>query len=136
MSLTTATTVSDQRSASRQCGFTLLEVMIALAIIGSALIACLSLANRSVFSNDEVQRITTATMLAQHKMSELETESRLGELDTSELEGDWEEPYQQYRWQVEYSATPVSGVQQVTVSVLWGKKARNEEVTLDSFLFN
>jgi len=131
-----ATTVSEPQQTRQQSGFTLLEIMIALAIIGSALIACLTLANRSVFSNDEVQRITTATMLAQHKMSELETESRLGELDTSELQGEWEEPYQQYRWEVEYSATPVSGVQQVTVSVLWGKKARNEEVTLDSFLFD
>ena len=117
-------------------GFTLLEVMIALVIVGTALIACLTLANRSVFSNEEVQRITTATMLAQHKMSELETESRLDELNTSDEKGQWDAPYQQYRWEVVYSATPVSGVQQVTVSVLWGDEARNEEVTLDSFLFN
>ncbi|PLX93059.1 MAG: hypothetical protein C0620_08260 [Desulfuromonas sp.] len=117
-------------------GFTLLEVMIALVIVGSALIACLTLANRSVHSNDTVQRITTATMLAQHKMSELETESRLGELDSSDQQGQWDEPYQQYRWEVQFSTTPVDGVQQVTVSVLWGERNRNEEVSIDSFLFN
>jgi general secretion pathway protein I len=117
-------------------GFTLLEVMIALVIIGTALIACLTLANRCIHSHEQVQRITIGTMLAQYKMSELEAESRNGSLVNSKQQGLWEEPYNQYRWQVEFSDTPVSGVQQVTVSILWGDPARNEEVSIDSFLFN
>jgi general secretion pathway protein I len=39
-------------------GFTLLEVMIALVIIGIALIACLTLTNRCIHSHEQVQRIT------------------------------------------------------------------------------
>lgn len=127
------TRTSPKRQAA---GFTLLEVMIALAIIGTALIACLTLANRCVSSHEQVQRITTATMLAQYKMSELEAKSRSGELETSKQLGIWDEPYAQYRWQVEFSDTPVNGVQQVTVSIIWGDPARNEEVSIDSFLFN
>ncbi|MCD6526904.1 MAG: prepilin-type N-terminal cleavage/methylation domain-containing protein [Desulfuromonas sp.] len=120
----------------RTAGFTLLEVMIALAIIGTALIACLTLTNRCIHSHEQVQRITTGTMLAQHKMSELEAASRSGELDSSRQQGIWDEPYSQYRWQVEFSDTPIAGVQQVTVSILWGDPDRNEEVSIDSFLFN
>ena len=117
-------------------GFTLLEVMIALAIIGTALVACLGLTNRCIHSHEQVQRITTATMLAQHKMSELEAVSRRGELDSSDQQGMWEKPYSQYRWQVAYTDTPISGVQQVSVSILWGERKRNKEVSIDSFLFN
>jgi len=117
-------------------GFTLLEVMIALVIIGIALIACLTLTNRCIYSHEQVQRITTATMLAQHKMSELEVQSRNGRLSLSSQRGDWPKPYGQYRWQVEFNDTPVSGVQQVTVTIIWGQQQRNEEVRIDSFLFN
>ncbi|OQY24339.1 MAG: hypothetical protein B6I37_03555 [Desulfobacteraceae bacterium 4572_35.2] len=117
-------------------GFTLLEVMIALVIIGIALIACLTLANRCIHSHELVQRITTATMLAQHKMSELEAQSRNGELSHSTQNGNWTEPYDQFRWQVDFNDTLVNGVQQVTVSIIWGERQRNEEVSIDSFLFN
>ncbi|MEA3465764.1 MAG: prepilin-type N-terminal cleavage/methylation domain-containing protein [Thermodesulfobacteriota bacterium] len=123
-------------SARNSSGFTLLEVMIALAIIGTALVACLSLANRCVQSHEQVQRITIGTMLAQHKMSELEAASRNSELDTSDQQGVWDEPYSLYRWQVTYTDTPITGVQQVSVSVIWGDRKRNEEVSIDSFLFN
>lgn len=116
-------------------GFTLLEVMIALVIIGIALIACLTLANRCISSHEQVQRITTATMLAQHKMSELEAQSRNNELTHSTQKGKWVEPYEQYRWQIEFNDTLVTGVEQVTVSVIWGERQRNEEVSIDSFVF-
>lgn len=117
-------------------GFTLLEVMIALVIIGIALIACLTLVNRCIHSHEQVQRITTATMLAQHKMSELEAESRNGELSHSAERGNWPKPYDQFSWYVEFNDTLISGIQQVTVSIIWGERQRNEEVSIDSFVFN
>ncbi|OEU71736.1 MAG: hypothetical protein BA874_07825 [Desulfuromonadales bacterium C00003068] len=123
-------------SRNTEHGFTLLEVMIALVIIGIALIACLTLANRCIHSHEQVQRITTATMLAQHKMSELEAQSRNGNLSHSTQKGDWAAPYDQFHWLIEFNDTLVSGVQQVTVSIIWGERQRNEEVSIDSFLFN
>ncbi len=75
-------------------------------------------------------------MLAQHKMSQLEAESRNGELSHSTQKGNWAEPYDQFRWQVDFNDTLISGVQQVTVSIIWGDRQRNEEVSIDSFLFN
>jgi general secretion pathway protein I len=117
-------------------GFTLLEVMIALVIVGTALIACLTLTNRCVHSQEQVQRITAATMLAQHKMSELEAAARRGELDSITTEGTWTPPYSQYSWDVTFNSTAIEGVQQVSVAIIWGDRARNEEVSIDSFLFN
>ncbi|MDY0189485.1 MAG: prepilin-type N-terminal cleavage/methylation domain-containing protein [Desulfuromonas sp.] len=128
-------TMNSNRWHNRR-GFTLLEVMIALAVIGIALVTCLGLANSCVRSHAEIQRITTATMLAQNKMAELETAASNNNIDSIELTGTWDQPYSQYSWQVVFSDTPVTGVQQVNVAILWGEQKNNESVSIDSFLFN
>ncbi|MDY0291074.1 MAG: prepilin-type N-terminal cleavage/methylation domain-containing protein [Desulfuromonadaceae bacterium] len=119
-----------------QKGFTLLEVMLAVVIVGTAFVACLSLVNTCIHSQGRVEHITTATMLAKHKMSELEAQARTGIATVPELSGSYEEPYSIYAWEVEYLPTPLDGVQQVSVSVRWGAEAQNDEVVIDSFTFN
>jgi general secretion pathway protein I len=115
-----------------QKGFTLLEVMIALVIVGTAFVACLSLANQCIHTQTRVEHITTATMLAKHKMSELEAQARTSAATDSERSGTYEEPYAVYAWEVEYIPTPLEGIRQVQVSVRWGAEERNEEVVIDS----
>ncbi|MGM0415557.1 MAG: type IV pilus modification PilV family protein [Thermodesulfobacteriota bacterium] len=117
-------------------GFTLLEVMIAVVIVGTAFVACLSLANQCIHSQSRVEHITTATMLAKHKMSELEAQARSSTATDSEPSGTYDEPYAVYAWEVEYLPTPLDGVEQVRVSVRWGAEEQNDEVTIDSFTFN
>ncbi|MFA5700346.1 MAG: prepilin-type N-terminal cleavage/methylation domain-containing protein [Desulfuromonas sp.] len=119
-----------------QSGFTLLEVMLAVVIVGTVFVACLTLVNQSIHSQSRVENITTATMLARHKMSELEAQARRGISASSENSGAYEEPYSRYAWEIEYLPTPLDGVQQVRVSVRWGAAERNEEVVIDSFKYN
>lgn len=119
-----------------QKGFTLLEVMLAVVIVGTAFVACLSLANQCIHSQSRVEHITIATMLAKHKMSELEAQARTGIATDSERSGTYEEPYSLYAWEVEYLPTPLEGIEQVSVSVRWGDEAQNDEVVIDSFTFN
>lgn len=119
-----------------QRGFTLLEVMLAVVIVGTAFVACLSLVNQCIHSQSRVERITIATMLAKHKMSEIEAQARTERATDSERSGTYPEPYALYAWEVEYLPTPLEGVEQVQVSVRWGDTERNEEVVIDSFTFN
>src|SRR5210317_442813 len=121
--------------SSQRGGFTLLEIMIALAIVSIAMVSLLSLANRSIGVHDRLQRITAATLLAQRKMAETELSSRHGTLQGAEVEGEFEDPYAGYRWQIAYADTPLPSVQMVTVKVLWGDEERNELVDLTSFIF-
>ena len=126
----------DRFKASAQGAFTLLEIMVALAIISIAMIALLGLGNRSIGVHDRLQHLTQATLLAQQKMAESELEARLGgvaQLDDSS--GEFEEPFSDYRWRVAINTTPLPAVQMVTVSVLWGDEDRNEVVDVTSFLF-
>ena len=119
-----------------QRGFTLLEIMVALAIIGIAMVALLSLGNRSIGVHDRLQHLTQATLLAQQKMSESELEARRGGVaQLVDGEGVFTEPFADYRWRIEIISTPLPAVQQVTITVLWGDEDRNEGDEVTSFLF-
>jgi general secretion pathway protein I len=123
--------IAGQHALLRREGFSLLEVMIALAVMTTALLALLSLANRSIGVQDRLQKITRATLLAQQKMAELETADQF----PLETEGMFEEPFEQYCWRLEFEQTPLASALQVKVVVAWGDEQRNEAVDLTSFLF-
>lgn len=121
---------------SNEQGFTLLEVMIALAIVGTTLIAMLSLGNRTIATNDHLQRLTQATLLAQEKMTEIEQGAAANSsLGLQNVQGAFVEPFADFSWQIALAPTPIAQVQQVVVTVSWGDTGRNEQVDLTSFVF-
>lgn len=120
---------------SQRSGFTLLEIMIALAIVSIAMVSLLALANRSIGVHDRLQRMTTATLLAQQKMAETELNAEQGTAVETELQGVFSDPHADYRWQIAYAETPLPSIKMVTVTVLWGDEERNELVDLTSFIF-
>jgi len=122
-----------QKNRSRgQQGFTLLEVMVALAIVATVLVALLGLQTRTIGMSDRQQKMTRATMLAQERMTEIELNAATG---NREDEGIFDKPFENYRWQVRYEPTPLAAVSQVNITVAWGEEGNNEDVTLTSFLF-
>jgi len=50
-------------------------------------------------------------------------------------QGSFEEPHDQYKWQISFSDTPLASVRMVTVDVVWGNRDKNEFVSIDSFIF-
>ncbi|GAB4174780.1 MAG: hypothetical protein Kow00100_16700 [Geothermobacteraceae bacterium] len=115
----------------KRCGgFTLLEVMIALAIVAIALVGLLGLVQRSILAQEESGRITRATLLAQEKLARIEAG-----IDPAEAEGEsFPPPDELYRWRVELAPAPVPGVRQIDVLVAWGDADRNQHVRLTSFV--
>ena len=88
-------------------GFTLLEVMIAVAILSMALVAALGSQSQSVSLATEAKFTTTASFLAQSKMAELETEK------SSEIysgSGDFGEDFPGYRWNVDVTEGDLEGL--------------------------
>ncbi|MCW8893278.1 MAG: type II secretion system minor pseudopilin GspI [Deltaproteobacteria bacterium] len=115
-------------------GFTLLEVMIAIAIISIALVSLQALNTRTIATHERLQRMTQATLLAQYKMSEVESSSK-GTPFSGASQGVFAEPHDQYKWQINFTDTPLASVRMVTVDVTWGDKNKNESVSIDSFIF-
>lgn len=111
-------------------GFTLLEVMIALAIAAIALSSLLGLANRTIGVHARLQHTTVATQLAQYRMTELET----GKRAASEDEGRFDAPFTAYGWRIETGATPFASVRRITVSVFWDQDRPEQTVNLTSFI--
>ncbi len=90
--------------ARRQAGFTLVEVMISLAILATALTLLLRGAALNVASAQRAQMMTAATELARGKMYDIEEtllEKGFGQLEEGE-EGDFdEEGWPQITWEYE-----------------------------------
>lgn len=118
------------RNGNAAAGFTLLEVMIALIIVATALMALLSLGNRSIDVHDRLQKTTRATLLAQYKMAEFETTGLPEDRATESFAA----PFEEYRWRFAVAETPLPSIIEVKVIVAWGNEQNNEAVDLTSFL--
>lgn len=114
-------------------GFSLLEVMVALAIVAIALVSLMGLSGRSISAQERVQRITQATLLAQQRMTEMENTS-VSALSSQDTQGSFAAPFDLYRWRISFSDTPLPKVKRVTLTVFWGNEKKNEAVELISFL--
>ena len=84
--------------------FTLLEVVVALAILGLALMAIFDLNSGAVASHAYAKRITVATMLARSKMTDLEQElyDKGFDADDREVAGDFRaEGWEAFSWKAQ-----------------------------------
>ena len=88
-------------------GFTLLEVVVALAILGLALVAIFDLNAGAVASHAYAKRLTIATMLARSKMTDIEQElyDKGFDNDDREISGDFRaEGWEAYTWKAQILA--------------------------------
>ncbi len=108
-------------------GFTLLEVMIALAILALVGVAFLRAQASSVQLLDESGQISLATLLAREKMAELES---LGFPEAGKTSGRGGDAFPGFRWEQVVSPTEIPILRQGLVRVLWkdGTRERNLEL--------
>ncbi|RLB91322.1 MAG: prepilin-type cleavage/methylation domain-containing protein [Deltaproteobacteria bacterium] len=106
-------------------GFTLLEVMVAMAIIAIALTAVLGSQSQSVSLATEAKFSTTAVLLAQDKLAEIEAE-KIGDLTSGS--GDFGEDFPGYRWNLRVTDTSFDELEeisdhlkQIDLIVSWGE---------------
>ena len=105
-------------------GFTLLEVMIAVALIAIALTTLLGSQSQSVSFANSAKFETMAALLAQSKMSEVTMQKSGALTDDS---GDFGDDYPGYAWEVNVSDIAIPGIdnisdylKQIDLVVTWG----------------
>jgi len=109
----------------KRSGFTLLEVMVAVAIMAIALVAVLGSQSQSVLLASEGKFNTTAALLAQMKMAEMNLESP--ENLTSDS-GTFGEDFPDYNWETAVNDVTFAGTEQISrhliqvdLKIFWGK---------------
>lgn len=93
--------------------FTLLEVILALAILGVSLVSVLTINQQAVVSHLYAKRLTVATLLARSKMIDLEQKMHDDGLsvDDDEESGDFsDEGWSSYKWRAKIIAPKTNGL--------------------------
>jgi general secretion pathway protein I len=112
---------------SRGSGFTLLEVMVAIAILGTALVSLLSLHHQSLQSVIRAQNMTRASMLAQSVMTEAELE-RFPDLGrtSGDFQASFPGQFRDYRWErLVQPSSNFPDVREVKVLIRYGPTLGN-----------
>lgn len=98
----------------KKAGFTLLEVMIAMAILAMGLVAVFQMQSQSISMSGESRFKTTASFLAQIKMADLEADATLG---NQSQKGDFAPDYPDYGWTLQVTDTQIVKLKRVEVTV-------------------
>ena len=96
--------------ASGFTGFTLLEVLISLAIVGGLLMTIISTINYHIFAALRHKEITQTILLAQEKMLQIKE-------NPANQKGNFKPPSAEYLYEVTVSSSPYTGLNLVCVSV-------------------
>ena len=132
-------------TASDASGFTLFEVLIAMAILALALPILLGLRNWDLNLHARAADITAATMLAQEKLieAELSPVSPIGETTGDfrnpppgyQMPGDIADRADRYRWKRIITTTPLTAVREVKIQILWQQGASDEVLEASTYVF-
>lgn len=105
----------------RSGGFTLLEVMIALAILAITLVTLYQSQSQSISMATDSRFLTTASLLAQGRMAEVDAVDPRGVVSGN---GDFGDDYPGYTWRLEVSAVEeLPLLKRMTLTVTQGKMA-------------
>jgi general secretion pathway protein I len=120
-----------------QQGFTLLEVMVAVAILAMVLVTLMGVQNRSTQDVMLADHITTATLLAKGKMYEALVTAGTRTIVEKEDEGEFpEDEFKGFTWKQSISQVQLAEnvmITEVRMAVLWKEGDRQEMVELLSY---
>ncbi len=122
------------KQRSNRGGFTLLEVMVSIAILAISLTTLLMFSGNTLIKSGRAEKLLVATMLARQKMTEIDIDLEKAKKkkefpDERTEDGQFDEPFDDYKWvmvirRVELPA-PVTG-EEGSIQDLIGKQLTKE----------
>lgn len=118
-------------------GFTLMEVIFAVAILGISMVTLLALEIKTIRLQQLSERTTISTLLAKEKM--IEKMDEIADQASPSLyfdEGEFEsEEYKSYGWEYRLSTTEADTLYRIDLKVYWDPdKRETSAVNLSSFV--
>lgn len=96
-------------------GFTFIEIMMAMMILATALVAVYQLQSQSISMATESRFKTSAALLAQSKMTDIEA---VATLSNRTEDGDFGTDFPQYSWRLAVTDTELSSFKKIEVTVM------------------
>jgi len=115
-----------ERIAGKRGGFTLLEVLVALAILSGTLVLAYQVMTGAIAAEERSERWTTAAFIGESLLRD--SLSPFPEI--AEKEGKFPAPYDGYSWKLAVKQALHSDAREVDVTVMWGEGDREETITL------
>jgi general secretion pathway protein I len=115
----------------KEKGFTLLEVMVALAVLSLALVILFSQQATSISRGNEARILTKASLLAQERMARLLAEGRWR---TGTEEGEIKESIPPFKWREVVEEGGMEGMKRITVVILWKEGERERDVRFVTYV--
>ena len=120
---------------SEQLGFTLIEVMVALLVVGIALPALMFQLGAQLDATDRFRQQTIASWVAKNQMSHLQLDAAAGIMSTAAFrEGETELAGRRWSWQLSVEETPVPGLLRHRLDVAARERPADTLASLTSYL--
>ena len=110
-------------------GFTLLEVMVAIAIISISLILLLHAQNSNITRSYHSKCLTKAALLGQKILSQ----SDLSPPIPGTWEGKEELDHMTFRWEKRIEPSMVESMRKITIQVSWGDTSSGNSFIIETF---
>lgn len=120
------------RKSKAEKGFTLLELIVAIAILSFGLVGVLQAISAALAASRLAEDYSTAAILAEQKMAELSVS--VEDLEAGEDSGDFGELFPRFAWSCRVEDSGVEGLLQATVVVSWRSGQRERSFTAETCL--
>jgi len=115
-----------------RAGFTLVEVLVSLALVGVLLPTAMAGITLAMGLGDSARHRTEAAMLARGKLDEMLV---TGDWQSSQTEGDFGEEWPGYTWELDVADWEESTCSEVTLTVRWTSRGHDYNTSLTTLTY-
>lgn len=127
-----AKNMNNNRPACCCAGFTLVEILAALLLIGLILpVAMQGVSLASMLASDSSRKYE-ALDLAETKLAEILLQQ---DWQSGSGSGKFEDGYDRYRWEMDVSGWTMTGLKQVHLKVYWQQRNRQRNIILSTLVY-
>lgn len=109
------------------CGFTMVEIIVALAILSTSMLAVFGVLRMCTTANSGSQRLTESVLLAERLLSETTLKRNITFQTTHGRDG-------AFTWQIQIAPTEMDNLAAVRVKIQWLQQQKPQEYELFSLM--